>query len=73
MANWHRYTKEFKATAVERLKDCTNILALAQELNVPRRLLYEWRDQQKWSSAPETQQTYRPKLGRDRRFEERGG
>ena len=31
--------------AVERLKVCDNIVALAKELGVPRRLLYNWRDQ----------------------------
>jgi integrase len=31
--------------AVERLKSCDNIVALAQELGVHRRLLYKWRDQ----------------------------
>jgi transposase-like protein len=31
--------------AVERLKSCDNMVALAQELDVHRRLLYQWRDQ----------------------------
>ena len=31
--------------AVERLKGCDNIVALARELGVHRRLLYKWRDQ----------------------------
>jgi transposase-like protein len=31
--------------AVERLKNCDNIVELAQELGVHRRLLYKWRDQ----------------------------
>src|SRR5215469_12169686 len=31
--------------AVERLKSCDNIVALAQELGVHRRMLYKWRDQ----------------------------
>jgi transposase-like protein len=31
--------------AVERLKGCDNIVALAEELGVHRRLLYKWRDQ----------------------------
>jgi transposase-like protein len=30
--------------AVERLKTCDNIVALAEELGVPRRVLYNWRD-----------------------------
>jgi transposase-like protein len=30
---------------VERMKQCDDIVALAQELNIHRRLLYRWRDQ----------------------------
>ena len=40
-----RYPKEFRRMAVERLKSCDNIVALARELGVHRRLLYKWRDQ----------------------------
>ena len=31
--------------AIERMRDCDNIGALAQELGVHRRMLYKWRDQ----------------------------
>jgi transposase-like protein len=31
--------------AVERLNNCENVVVLAQELGVHRRLLYYWRDQ----------------------------
>ena len=40
-----RYPKAFRKMAVERLKSCENIGALAEELGVHRRLLYKWRDQ----------------------------
>src|SRR5215813_10952307 len=40
-----RFPKEFRRMAVARLKSCDNIVALAQELGVHRRLLYKWRDQ----------------------------
>ena len=40
-----RYPKEFRRMAVERLKSCDNVVVLAQELGVHRRLLYKWRDQ----------------------------
>jgi transposase-like protein len=40
-----RYPKEFRRMAIERLKNCDNILALSRELGVHRRLLYKWRDQ----------------------------
>src|SRR3954454_21429790 len=46
MRNWHRYTQEFKDQAVERLKGCTNLEALARELHVSRGILYLWRDRQ---------------------------
>ena len=40
-----RYPKAFQKMAVERLKGSDNIVALAKELGVHRRLLYKWRDQ----------------------------
>ena len=40
-----RYPKAFRKIAVERLKSCENVVALAEELGVHRRLLYKWRDQ----------------------------
>ncbi len=46
MRSWQRYTQEFKDKAVERLKDCTNVEALARELKVSRGILYLWRDKQ---------------------------
>jgi transposase-like protein len=43
VAKWDRHTKEFKAAAVARMKDCANIQTLASELKVSRQLLYLWR------------------------------
>lgn len=40
-----RYAKSFRQMAVDRMRDCENIGALAEELGVHRRLLYKWRDQ----------------------------
>ncbi|SRR6266567_2827760 len=48
-----RYPKEFRRIAVERLKKCDNIVALARELGVHRRLLYKWRDQLDPAEVPE--------------------
>jgi transposase-like protein len=42
---WRRHTLEFKRQAVERMKTCDNIEALAIELKVQRKLLYTWRYQ----------------------------
>ena len=41
-----RHTKEFRSKAVERLKSSDNIVALARELGVHRRLLYQWKEEQ---------------------------
>ena len=40
-----KFPKAFRQYAVERLKQCDNIVALSKELGVHRRLLYTWRDQ----------------------------
>lgn len=40
-----RYTLEFRRIAVERMKGCHNIVALAAELGVERKSLYLWREQ----------------------------
>ncbi|MFQ5932743.1 MAG: transposase [Nitrospiraceae bacterium] len=39
-----KFPKAFRQMAVERLKRCDDISALAKELGVHRRLLYTWRD-----------------------------
>ena len=46
MRKWQRYTAEFRAGALKRLKGCENIGALARELKVSRGILYQWRDKQ---------------------------
>jgi transposase-like protein len=40
-----RYSLEFRRIAVERMKGCHNIVALAAELGVERKSLYLWREQ----------------------------
>ena len=39
-----RYSKDFRRQAVERMNACSNIVGLARELGVSRRVLYAWRD-----------------------------
>ena len=39
-----KYTEEFRRRAVGRMKESKNIRALARELGIDRRLLYEWRE-----------------------------
>ncbi len=44
-AKWRRHTLEFKRQAVDRMKTCENIEALARELGIGRKLLYTWKYQ----------------------------
>jgi transposase-like protein len=39
------YSLKFRRVAVERMKGCDNIVALAKELGVERKSLYLWREQ----------------------------
>jgi transposase-like protein len=39
-----KYTEEFRRHAVERMKVSDNLNALARELGVDHKLLYEWRE-----------------------------
>ena len=39
-----KFPKVFRQMAVDRLNQCENIVALAKELGVSRRLLYTWRE-----------------------------
>lgn len=48
-----RYTKEFRAMALERMKACSNISVLAGELGVPRVCLYRWSKKQEPHELPE--------------------
>jgi transposase-like protein len=43
MAKWDRHTKEFKVRAVKRMQECSNVRALARELEVSRQVLYQWK------------------------------
>ena len=38
-----KYPKAFRQMAVERMRNCANVSALAQELGVDRTVLYHWR------------------------------
>lgn len=39
-----RFPKAFRQMAVDRLNQCENIVELAKELGISRRLLYTWRE-----------------------------
>jgi transposase-like protein len=39
-----KYTPEFRQEALKRMRDCTNVSALARELGIRRKWLYEWKE-----------------------------
>jgi len=42
---WDRWPAEFRERALERMKTCKSVKALAKELGVARQLLYLWKQQ----------------------------
>lgn len=48
-----KFPQAFRQMAVNRLKQCENIVALAKELGVHRRLLYTWREKLEPVESPE--------------------
>lgn len=65
MRKWRRHTVEFKRQAVERMKACENIGALARELNLQRKLLYTWKYQ--FEGRPEPQHANLGKTAEERK------
>jgi transposase len=49
---WVKYSPEFRAQALERLKGCVNVSALARELGISRKWLYLWRDRKPVPADP---------------------
>lgn len=47
-----RYSNEFRRQAVERMHGCDNIVRLARELGISRRVLYNWRDRLDETNPP---------------------
>ena len=48
-----RYSSELRRQAIERMNACGNIVGLARELGVSRRVLYQWRDRlEQTNSSP---------------------
>ena len=52
-----RYSKEFRRETVERMRGGDNIVRLARELGVCRRVLYSWRDRFDETNTPPGRQT----------------
>ena len=47
-----RYSNEFRSEAVERMRGGDNIVRLARELGICRRVLYNWRDRLDETNPP---------------------
>jgi transposase-like protein len=47
-----RYSNEFRRQAVERMHGCDNIVQLARELGICRRVLYNWRNRLDETNPP---------------------
>jgi transposase len=48
---WRKYSPEFRARALERLKSCPSVTGLAKELGIRRKWLYQWRNQARANPA----------------------
>ena len=68
MRKWRRHTVEFKREAVDRMKDCENIEALARELKIERKLLYTWKWQ--FEGRPEPRHANLAKTAEERKEKE---
>ena len=65
---WDRWPAEFRQRALEQMKTCKSVKALAKELGVARQLLYLWKQQaegRKSASEPGASED-----SRDRRIQE---
>jgi transposase len=51
-----RYSAEFKAAAVERMKSCDSVVGLSLELKVHWRLLYHWKEAAEAAAAARMRQ-----------------
>jgi transposase-like protein len=40
-----KYSEQFRAAAVKKMEECANVTALARELGIRRKWLYQWRDE----------------------------
>jgi transposase len=44
---WRKYPPEFRRAALERMKSCDNVSALARELGIRRKWLYKWSEKER--------------------------
>jgi transposase-like protein len=52
-----RHSAEFKASAVERMRTCDNVVGLSRELKVHWRMLYRWKTEAEEAEAARRQNT----------------
>lgn len=60
MGRPRKFSGEFRTQALERMKTCDNVTALARELGIRRKFLYHWRDQA-MGRVPESGSSLKPK------------
>ncbi len=65
---WDRWSTEFRQQALERMKTCKNVKALAKELGVARQQLYWWKQRAERRANP--REPGAPEDPRDRRIRE---
>jgi transposase-like protein len=71
---WDRWSAEFRQRALERMKTCQNVKALAKELGVARQQLYWWKQQVERRQKPsEPEATEDPRDRRIRELEKKVG
>lgn len=51
---WLKYSPEFRAQALERLKSCDSVSGLARELKISRKWLYLWRERARATEDAQT-------------------
>ena len=51
---WLKYSPEFRAQALERLKGCDSVSGLARELKISRKWLYLWRERARATEDAQT-------------------
>ena len=66
---WLKYSPEFRAQALERLKSCDSVSGLARELGISRKWLYLWRERVRATDDAQTVE-YREKEGLRKRVAE---
>src|SRR5881397_3015491 len=57
-----RYSLEFKQQALERMKGCSSVSALARELGIRRKFLYKWKQEFEEAASRKAQSACEQKI-----------